>query len=568
MKNVIAILMCTLCVITATAQSDLKGDQMVIPERTPALEALYEQARTLAENGTAAEINANRLAIKTAWQAIDPNVAALYKPMVTEQTKFVGGNERFIPATVKERPEAPEDWGVDKLIKDSWIDGVDMDVTGSGDIYIAAYENRINFGWDADSIYVYKSTNNGDSFTKWKSIEAISPITKMQIVSMDGTGDNYLLAFLTFENKQFQVVRWNMGTGDMSIKSISNDVVDFAVDRNYPGSTSSQQVFAVYEKSDHGHYSARSTAGKYGFDWVDETSLGLLGEQVAFAYGRDGGCYTTFIGLNSRSLRAIANSNSNDPASWGTKEIVTDGSLVEIKNPTIRAARKSFASDNVIIWASKRTAGSTTGYDGVGLSRKNGGPYTEFRFFGRGGNDWSIAHTDSWVRRANDIEIIRTSYVRDNLPNTENDANRSLTYNGTDFDQFEIVADPSINVFDGFASVIAETKDKEPCMAFVGTGNGGYGFGLYFDKKTPLSIAENSFENFRFYPNPTQDVLNLSANNTIESVSVFSLLGQKVMDVSVNETTSSINIGSLTQGVYLMKVMIDGKSASYKIIKQ
>jgi hypothetical protein len=62
--------------------------------------------------------------------------------------------------------------------------------------------------------------------------------------------------------------------------------------------------------------------------------------------------------------------------------------------------------------------------------------------------------------------------------------------------------------------------------------------------------------------------LNLSANNTIESVSMFSLLGQKVFETSIDQNETSINISSLTPGVYLMKVMIDGDSDTYKIVKQ
>lgn len=77
MKNVIILLVCTLCIFTGVAQSDLIGNALIVPERSLELEALYQQAKDLEENGTAAQINANRLAIKNAWQQIAPNVAAL-----------------------------------------------------------------------------------------------------------------------------------------------------------------------------------------------------------------------------------------------------------------------------------------------------------------------------------------------------------------------------------------------------------------------------------------------------------------------------------------------------------
>lgn len=576
MKNVITFLMCSLCIITGIAQSDLSGNAIVIPERTPELEALYQQAKSLEENGTAAEINANRLAIKNAWQDIDPNMAALYKPIETTQYSQVGGSDgNFRPNIIIERPEqsrSPEDWDTDRLLRDDYIDGLDMDVTGSGDIYIAAFENFTGSGSDSN-LYIYRSTDGGNTFTLWKDQPVISSFFgKIQAISMDGGGDDYLLVYSMFQNGVFQVLRWNMASGAFDFQTVASDVTDFGVDRNYPGSTNAQRVFATYQKTTSCTevHSARSTAGSYGFDWVDEASLGTCAQQVEFSYGLNGACYATYTGATSGNLYAEVNSNYNDPASWGARETVIDGSVTEVLNPTIRAARLDLASDKVVIWASQRAAGSSNNFNGLGLKRLSGAAYVNFSNFPSGGTDWNIAHTDSWMRKINGAEEIRMAYVRDNIPDTDNDTNRSLTFNGTDFDPFEPVVDPTNKAFDGFPSVTAETADNLPCMAFAGTSSSGaFGFGLYFDAKTVLiGIDENSFEGFKFYPNPAQDVLKLSANNTIESVSMFSLLGQKVFETSIDQNETSINISSLTPGVYLMKVMIDGNSDTYKIVKQ
>ena len=572
MKNVITILMCTLCILTGIAQSDLSGDQLVIPERTPALETLYQQGRDLEENGTAAEINANRLAIKNAWQAIDPNVAALYKPIVAnrfpETVENVGINGHYRSTTIKERPEtpvSPDDWDADLLLRNGYIDGIDIDATKNGSIYVAAYEDLMGSGASYDSIYIYRSTNNGHSFNEWKKVGVTSPMRKLQIISMDGTGSQYLLAYLITESKNFQVWRWNMATGAFDAQVIASDVIDFSVDRNYPTETNSQRVFAAYQKSDHKTYSARSTAGSYGFDWADEAPLGIFGDQVEFAYGRDGGCYTTFIGFGSRSLYANANSNSNDPASWETNEILATGSTIETLNPTIRATRKPFGTDEVLILASSRPAGSSDTFKGQGYRRENGALYDSM-FYTNPGSDGSTVHIDSWMQRGNDNELIQTANV---MVRSSDDWNMALTYDGDGFYDAQFVGDSGLNVFNGFASVVSETQDGLPCMAFAGTNiTGEYGLDLYFDRRSTLGIEENSFENFKFYPNPVQEVLNLSANNTIESVSIVSMLGQKVMETSVNQTTSAIDIASLYPGVYLLKVMIDGRSATYKIIKQ
>ncbi|MDC8001655.1 T9SS type A sorting domain-containing protein [Aequorivita todarodis] len=572
MKNAITFLMCSLCIITGIAQSDLTGNQMVIPERTPELEALYQQAKALEQNGTAAEINANRLAIKNAWQDIDPNVAALYKPIVTnrlpETVENLPINGIYTPEVIKERDGEgfiPE-WGTDKLLRNDYVDAVDMDIDRISDIiYIGMYENIIDFGGTYDSIFIYRSQDGGLTFDEWKKVAVTAPMRKMQLVTYD---DSYLVANLVTESKNFQAWRWDTHTGTFDAQVIATDVIDFGVDTNYPGAAS-QRSFATYNKSNQSTYSARSTAGSYGFDWVDETALGIVSEQIEFSYGLNGGCYTAFIGFNSRSLRANANDNYNDPASWGTNETVADGGTTESLNPTIRATRKSFASDEVLIIASSRAAGTSDSYIGQAYRRENGAAYAPINYISAG-TLANIAHIDTWMSKTGPTEILETSYVRDDIDNSSDDQNRSFQYDGNGFGPFEPVGDSGFDVFDGFYSAVAETPDNHPCMAFAGTSGGGsFGFGLYFDAQNFIAgVEENSFEGFKFYPNPAQEVLNLSAKNTIESVSIFSLLGQKVFETSVGQNETSINIASITPGVYLMKAMIDGNYATYKIIKQ
>lgn len=573
MKNVITFLMCSLCIITGLAQSDLSGNALVIPERTPALEALYQKAKDLEYNGTAEDINNNRLAIKNAWQEIDPAVAALYKPTNAPNYPF-GGDGNYRPATIPERPiqtRNPEDWSTDKLVRDGYIDGLDMDVTNDGHIYIAAFENFLNGGADSN-LYIYRSTDGGANFELWKTQPVVNSLfSKIQVIAMDGTGDEYLLVYCLFQNGTFQVIRWNMATGTSAFEGVaSGTILDFGVDTNFPGTTSSQRVFATYTKSDNTAYSARSTAGSYGFDWVDETSLGIVTEQIEFAYGLNGGCYTAFIGFNSRSLRANANGNYNDPASWGTNETVADGATFESLNPTIRATRKAFGSDEVLILASSRAAGSSDQFNGQGYRRENGAAYTPIDYITTTAG-YNIVHIDTWMSTAGPVEVIETAYVRDKIDDSEDDVNRSRPYDGTEFLPFEGVGDSGRNVFDGFPSAIAETSDGMPCMAFAGTSSGGsFGYGLFFDAKNGVTIGveENNFDTLKIFPNPAKDILNLASNQPVDSVSIYSLLGQKVMETTLEDAQATLNISDLNPGVYMLNVTIDGQVANYKIIKQ
>ncbi|MBK8600576.1 MAG: T9SS type A sorting domain-containing protein [Flavobacterium sp.] len=83
-------------------------------------------------------------------------------------------------------------------------------------------------------------------------------------------------------------------------------------------------------------------------------------------------------------------------------------------------------------------------------------------------------------------------------------------------------------------------------------------------------LSNSSFENenFRSYPNPVKDVLNLSYNKTISNVSVFNLLGQEVMIKSINANQSQIDMSQLSAGTYLVKITADNQSQTIKVIKE
>jgi hypothetical protein len=78
----------------------------------------------------------------------------------------------------------------------------------------------------------------------------------------------------------------------------------------------------------------------------------------------------------------------------------------------------------------------------------------------------------------------------------------------------------------------------------------------------------NENENFRAYPNPVQNVLNLSYNKSISNVKVFNLLGQEVMTNAINANQSQINMSHLASGTYLVKVTADSQVKTIKVVKE
>lgn len=83
-----------------------------------------------------------------------------------------------------------------------------------------------------------------------------------------------------------------------------------------------------------------------------------------------------------------------------------------------------------------------------------------------------------------------------------------------------------------------------------------------------MSVNDQVFESFSFYPNPAQDQLNLKAGKQIESVTVYNLLGQEVINVNPGTSQAQINVESLQSGVYLMNVTVDSTQKTFKVIKK
>ena len=104
---------------------------------------------------------------------------------------------------------------------------------------------------------------------------------------------------------------------------------------------------------------------------------------------------------------------------------------------------------------------------------------------------------------------------------------------------------------------------------FKVTGNGTIYFdNLYFWKSTATNIGNVVNAEFSIYPNPVNDILNVNASKTIESIQVYNLSGSCVHSVLLNANNTTIDISQLSKGVYILKVAIDGKTGTTKLIKK
>lgn len=99
---------------------------------------------------------------------------------------------------------------------------------------------------------------------------------------------------------------------------------------------------------------------------------------------------------------------------------------------------------------------------------------------------------------------------------------------------------------------------------------GGGTVGTFRISAYDASLSTGSFDmaDFKAYPNPVTNVLNLSYSSEISSVEVFNMLGQKVMTKALNVANAQVDMSNLNAGTYMVKVTADGLTKSIKVVKQ
>jgi hypothetical protein len=84
---------------------------------------------------------------------------------------------------------------------------------------------------------------------------------------------------------------------------------------------------------------------------------------------------------------------------------------------------------------------------------------------------------------------------------------------------------------------------------------------------TALSASKfNGIAGLNIYPNPiSSNILNIeTAVNGTKAVTIFDVLGKQVLNVTTDSTT--VNISNLNAGVYIVKIVEDGKTATRKLV--
>ena len=111
-------------------------------------------------------------------------------------------------------------------------------------------------------------------------------------------------------------------------------------------------------------------------------------------------------------------------------------------------------------------------------------------------------------------------------------------------------------------------------VTITGNGNGTRVNGETVQTITELhSLSETAREiegvenEVIMYPNPTRDILNISADELINRIRIYSLAGKLVQEVVVNNTDARLKVEGLSSGMYMMQIETEEEVINQKFIK-
>ena len=85
----------------------------------------------------------------------------------------------------------------------------------------------------------------------------------------------------------------------------------------------------------------------------------------------------------------------------------------------------------------------------------------------------------------------------------------------------------------------------------------------------PVAIDEGGVQNISLYPNPTNDILNITSTETIFEIEIVNMMGQVVKKVDVNADNVTYNVEDLKSGVYVVMInSLTGRSRSSRIVRK
>jgi Secretion system C-terminal sorting domain len=88
---------------------------------------------------------------------------------------------------------------------------------------------------------------------------------------------------------------------------------------------------------------------------------------------------------------------------------------------------------------------------------------------------------------------------------------------------------------------------------------------------TPCSLlgtSQNSLQNsLTIFPNPTNNLININANNMILQTEIYDVNGRLIANSSHNSENVILDVSSLSNGIYMLKIATENGVSTQKVVK-
>jgi hypothetical protein len=106
------------------------------------------------------------------------------------------------------------------------------------------------------------------------------------------------------------------------------------------------------------------------------------------------------------------------------------------------------------------------------------------------------------------------------------------------------------------------SASNQPAIRVLAIGQNGLSL------SSTLAVENYQINGLKIYPNPVEDILTINANEDINEIVIYNMLGQVVLNQKPNNRKNSIDIGNFKTGIYLAKLKTDNGVTTKRIMKK
>ncbi|MDR6762970.1 hypothetical protein J2Y38_003188 [Flavobacterium sp. 2755] len=188
-------------------------------------------------------------------------------------------------------------------------------------------------------------------------------------------------------------------------------------------------------------------------------------------------------------------------------------------------------------------------------------------------NPSSISKINMKLDAKNTSSLFMRFDLRQTFVNSNKESMFRVVINGNVFGD---VIQPSTSSSDTYETYLFDLtpyvgSDIRISLQHIGksdSGDNAFVDNLIFNQTATLAVKENEYQNFKYYPNPVESVLNIEGNSIISNVEIYNLNGQLLSSKKYSDSKVVIDFKHYVTGLYLIVLTKDDKKESFKVMKK